>query len=152
MYGRLTLVALAGLLSLPVPAEVQVRDPWVRALPPTQPATAAYLTLVNSGPEDVTVVAGSADIAGRVEIHRTAEVDGLMRMEQVQALPLAAGEELKLAPGATHLMLLDLERMPAEGDNVFLCLELSSAEEVCTGAPVRKSAEGGHHHHHHHQE
>ena len=153
MYKRLTTAALVGLSSMPVLAGVEVTGAWVRALPPTQPTTAAYLSIVNTGQDAQTVRGASAAIAGRVEIHTSREVDGLMRMEQLQQLELAPGSSVRLEPGGTHLMLLELERMPAPGATVDICLELGSGKQVCTEAEVRKSAGGpGGHHHHHHQE
>lgn len=130
--------------------EISIEGAWVRALPPTQPNTAAYLSIVNEGLEAVTVTGASADLSGRVEFHTTREVDGYMRMEQLPELTVAAGSKLELAPGATHLMLLDLERMPEPGESIELCLTLASGRRVCAQAPVRKSAQPDDHQHHHH--
>ena len=159
MDKRLTALALLGLVSPllaagpepTLPAPVALRDSWVRALPPTQTSTAAYLTLSNQGENPVKVVAARASVADRVEIHTTREVGGLMRMEQLQELELSPGASVELAPGGTHLMLLGLERMPAVGETIRLCVQLEPGGELCTDAPVRKSSavEGGHHHHHH---
>jgi copper(I)-binding protein len=148
---RLITVTLAALLSLPVRAEVELAGAWVRALPPTQSSTAAYLTVANTGPQEVAVIGAQAAVAGRAEIHTTREVDGLMRMERLPQLEIAPGATLSLAPGGTHLMLMELQRMPQVGETVPLCLELASGESVCTDAEVRKSsgAASGHQHHHH---
>jgi copper(I)-binding protein len=135
----------AGFLPLAVLAEqdatLELENAWVRALPPFQPNTAAYLTLVNSGEVAVAIVGASSDLADAVELHTTREIDGLMRMEQLQGLAVAPGEQVELAPGGTHLMLLGLEYMPVPGDEVRLCLQLASGNEVCTEAEVRKSAD-----------
>ena len=155
-------VLLAGIMSLAVAEEqagqdtmLDIENAWVRALPPGQPNTAVYLTLVNRGEVVVVVESASADVADKVEIHTTRSADGLMRMEQLQSLEVAPGERLALAPGGTHLMLLGLETMPVTGDTVQLCLQLSSQSEVCTSADVRKSSDtsdsqNGQHHQHHH--
>lgn len=145
---------VAGLVILPVaaiagPGEVEITDAWIRALPPAQSTTAAYLTLHNRGTQAVVVRAGSAEGAGRLEIHTTREVDGLMRMQQLSTLQVPAGGSVVLEPGGTHLMLLDLERMPAPGETRQLCLQPAGGEQVCVSAPVRKDADGGDHHHHH---
>lgn len=153
---------LACVMSLAVAAEqvdqdtmLDIENAWVRALPPGQPNTAAYLTLVNRGEAVVVVESASANVADKVEIHTTRSADGLVRMEQLQSLEVAPGERLALAPGGTHLMLLGLETMPVTGDTVQLCLQLSSQSEVCTSADVRKSSDtsdsqNGQHHQHHH--
>jgi copper(I)-binding protein len=149
------LLSLACLLPLSAAAELEISGAWIRALPPTQPTTAAYLSIANTGPDTVLVTGAGSEIAGRVEIHTTREVDGLSRMQQLEALELAPGERLSLAPGGTHLMLMELERMPAPGETFELCLELAQSDRICTEAEVRKSAgdnSGHHHHHHQHQE
>lgn len=149
-------ILAAAVLSFAVAAEqdlaLEIKDAWVRALPPLQPNTAAYLTLVNKGEVAVTIVNATSDVADTVEIHTTRDIDGLMRMEQLHELQLAPGEQVALAPGGTHLMLLGLESMPVTGDKVQLCLQTDSGDEVCTLASVRKSGERSdsatHQHHH----
>ncbi len=148
MARTLLTTVVASLLAIAAQAQdVYLQDAWVRALPPVKKVTAAYVTVVNDSDAAVAIVGGSADAAGRVEIHRTREVDGLMRMEPVPGLALAPGERLELAPGGTHLMLFDLRYMPQPGDTVELCLQLSGGAEVCTEADPRKSAGGEHDHH-----
>jgi len=132
--------SLAPLLSdAAEPAGLSLDGAWVRALPPGQPNTAAYLTATNHGTAAVTIVGGSR------------EVDGLQRMEQVAQLALAPGQSLAFAPGGTHLMLMGLAQMPVPGEQVRLCLQLAGGEQVCTLAEVRKSAanEQSHDHHQH---
>ncbi len=131
-----------------VAQDLYIEDAWVRALPPVKKVTAAYLSIVNDGDTAAAVVGGRADIAGSVEIHRSSEVDGLMRMEQLPGFAVAAGERVELAPGGIHLMLMDLSFMPQPGDTVELCLLLAGGEEVCTEADTRKTAAGDEHQHH----
>ena len=86
VVSLLTLVAGAVLAGNP--AAIAVSQPWVRALPPTQANTAAYLVIENQGGAAVTITGASSDIAERVEFHTTREVDGYQRMEQLQQLLL----------------------------------------------------------------
>ena len=139
---------LPALASAEPNAGLALEGAWVRALPPTQTNTAAYLEITNNGGEAVTVIGGRAELAQKLEIHTTREIDGYMRMKQLEQLDLAPGAVVKLAPGGTHLMLLGLDRMPVSGENVQLCLELAGGAQVCTEAEVRKTAGQQHHHHH----
>ena len=138
-------------LSWPAAADITLRDAWVRALPPTQPTTAGYVTIANDGDEPVSLTGASASAAGRVEIHTTREEGGLVRMERLERLQIGPGVEVRLEPGGTHLMLMALERMPETGETVSLCLEFVPGGRLCTDAPVRRNggAHGDHHHHHH---
>ena len=145
VLGLAPLAAIAG-----ESGGLTVDDAWVRALPPTQTNTAAYLVLGNTGSGAIEVTGASAAIAQSVEFHTTREIDGYMRMEQLPGLSLAPGATVSLTPGGTHLMLLDLSRMPAPGESVRVCLRTAAGEEICTEAPVRKSggAQPPHEHHH----
>jgi len=153
LKNYLSTLLLCGLVSQAVfaseQAPLELTDAWVRALPPGQPNTAAYVTVTNTGSGAVTLVGGGADIAESVEMHTTREVDGLQRMEQLPQVVVAPGESVVYTPGGTHLTLLGLERMPAPQEQVTLCLVLADGDQACTEAPVRKSAGGGHSHKHH---
>jgi copper(I)-binding protein len=133
----------AGLLSVAAVAELDVNlefeDVWVRAMPPFQPNSAGYLTVINRGDVAVAIVGASSNVAEKVELHTTRKIDGLMRMEPVEALVVAPQERVELAPGGTHLMLLGLAFRLIPGDDVTLCLQLATGEEVCTDADVRKN-------------
>jgi copper(I)-binding protein len=154
---RVSALFALALLTLSAPAlsesSLRLSDAWVRALPPTQSSTAAYLTVSNTGTEVLVIEGASATLAGRAEIHTTREVDGLVRMERLPAVTIAPGESVDFAPGGTHIMLLDLERMPAAGEWVTLCLQPRSGAAACIEAPVSRGevlGESEHQHHNHH--
>lgn len=131
--------------------ELEVAQAWVRALPPGQPSTAAYMTITNNSTRAITLVGASAGIARQVQFHHSRTVDGMQRMEQLPQLALSPGQVLELAPGGTHLMLLGMERMPAPGESIPLCLQPAVGEPLCIAAPVRRGAgeQPAHAHHHH---
>lgn len=129
---------------------VTLSEAWIRALPPTQPVTAAYVTITNQGVAPIALSGARIEGAGRVEIHTTRQVDGLLRMEQLSTLLVEPGQAQSLAPGGAHLMLFDLESMPRAGENRQLCLLFESGDEICTAAAVRKSADADQHEHHQH--
>jgi len=143
------LLLLAAALAAPTQAAVEISGAWVRAMPPTQSMTAAYLTLYNSGSEAVTVVGAHSPLAASVEMHQSVERDGMARMVSLASVPLAPGARAEFVPGGRHLMLMGLERMPETGEQVSLCVELASGEQVCTEAPVQRDAGGAAHAHHH---
>lgn len=130
-------------------AQAVLEGAWVRALPPTQANTAAYVTVHNRGSELLSVTGGSTALASRVELHDTVEVDGMLRMQQQASVEVPAGGSIAFAPGGLHLMLLELERMPAEGEVLTLCLEING-EPVCTDAETRRDGQVGSGHEHHH--
>ncbi|PLW81081.1 hypothetical protein CWI75_17520 [Kineobactrum sediminis] len=126
---------------------VELENAWVRILPPTQKNTAAYLTVRNTGETAVRMTGASADLAERVELHDSVQVEGMQRMQQQAFVDVPAGGQVQFAPGGLHLMLLGLARMPAAGETIQLCLQLES-QTLCTEAEARKSAGQATHHHH----
>lgn len=129
-------------------ADVTIESAWVRAMPPTQRSTAAYLSVKNNGDAPIVISGARSDSAKETQIHTSSDVDGYMRMERIESIELGARETLEFAPGGLHLMLLGLEQMPARGSTVNLCLLLASGSAICADAPVRKSAGESSHHHH----
>ena len=145
-----SVLGFSAALTLAEVPGVTLSDAWVRALPPTQPVTAAYVTITNEGVAPITLSGARVEGAGRVEIHTTRQVDGLLRMEQLSTLSVEPGQTQSLAPGGAHFMLFDLESMPRAGENRQLCLLFESGNEICTAAAVRKSADADQHEHHQH--
>jgi copper(I)-binding protein len=127
---------------------ITLEHAWVRALPPTQSSTAAYLRVINRGKDTVRITGAEASGAGRVALHQSRSEDGIMRMLPVSELPLAPGASAELEPGGLHLMLQDLEHMPAPGDSVRLCLLSKRGTRSCIDAEVRRTAPSGHDHAH----
>jgi copper(I)-binding protein len=153
-YFRLVLCAVAT-LALPITSgaaeAVKVANAWVRAPVPGQPTAAAYLDLTSD--RNLAVVAAGSPAAGRVEMHSMTVDGGIMRMRALPRIDLPAGKTVKLSPGGTHLMLLDLKRPMKAGDTVPLVLSLqptgagqSSLTTVTVQAEVRAPGAVEHQH------
>jgi copper(I)-binding protein len=130
---------------------VKVTNAWVRAPVPGQPTAAAYLDITSD--RNVAVVAAGSPAAGRVEMHSMTMDGGIMRMRALPRIELPAGKTVKLTPGGTHLMMLDLKRSMKTGDTVPLVLSLqptgagqSALTTVTVQAEVRAAASAEHHH------
>jgi copper(I)-binding protein len=141
-----TLNAAAAGNAVPMPgdkthaASASIENAWVRAMPPSQANTAAYLTLENTGQRALKIVGAHSHSEAVVEIHSSGIVDGLMTMQAVDVVEVAAGNSVEFGPGGMHLMIMGLEKMPAPGEQVKLCLEFESASPLCVDAAVRKVA------------
>ena len=122
------LLSLLLMAALPALAQVTVGEPWVRATVAAQKATGAFMTLTSK--QDSKLVAASSPVAGVVEVHEMKMVDDVMRMRQIQALPLPAGQPVALNPGGYHLMLLELKQPLKDGDKVPLTLEVEDGKQV----------------------
>lgn len=132
--------------------EQHIDHPWSRALPPVAKTGAAYLSIANHGKHDDELLGADTPIAGKVEMHEHLHQDGLMKMQQVQTLPVAAGETLVFQPGGYHLMLFNLEQPLVAGEHFPLTLHFAEAGDVEVVVNIQadeepKSAGDAHAHH-----
>lgn len=137
------LVVLAGLTGCQPDSPtggIDVRDAWIRAVPPNASATAGYFVLEN-GSGDVLVLE-SVTAAGipRAEIHETTMADGVMRMRRLDSVTIPAGETAAFAPGGRHLMLF-ADSLPAPGSSVTVELAFTDGRVLAFEAPVRRGAD-----------
>ncbi|HSB97983.1 MAG TPA: copper chaperone PCu(A)C [Spongiibacteraceae bacterium] len=101
---------------------LQMREAYVREMPPGQSTSAAFMKLVNASNRPVAIVAVTSDGAGQTEIHRSHQVDGMMQMERVMRLEIPAHGQQIFAPGGYHLMLINLKRSYRAGDKINITL------------------------------
>lgn len=140
-----TLLSLTASAWAQVPANVEVKDAWVRATVAQQKSTGAFMQLTAQA--DTRVVQASSPIAGVVEIHEMAMDKDVMKMRAVAALPLPAGKVVELKPGGYHVMLMDLKGPVKAGDVVPVTLVLegkdgqrSTLEVKATARPLGNAA------------
>ncbi|NEW87175.1 copper chaperone PCu(A)C [Rhodopseudomonas sp. WA056] len=131
-------VAIATVLSTAAvqAAEVKAGDlviskSWSRATPGGAKVAGGFLTIENKGSSADRLVAGSADIAGKVEIHEMSMDNGVMKMRPLDnGLAIEPGKTVTLMPGSYHIMLMDLKGPLKQGDKVPVTLEFEKAGKV----------------------
>jgi len=123
-------------------AQVVVDAPWVRATVPQQSGTGAFMRLTSE--TDSSLVRADSPVAKHVEVHEMVMENNVMKMREVPAIPLPAGQAVELKPGGYHIMLLDLHGQVKEGENVPLTLTFEDAggkrSTMDIQAPVRPLA------------
>lgn len=133
--GALTLVQVPALAQ---DATLKVEDAWVRATVPSQHATGVFMRLTSSAP--ARLVGVESDAAKHVEVHEMAMQDNVMKMRQIPALDLPAGQPVELKPGGYHVMLIDLAKQVSVGDPVALTLLVEDANGQQRRVPVTATA------------
>lgn len=128
--------------------DLRVEETWSRATPPTANVAAGYLTIRNEGDASERFIGASSPSAQRVEIHTMDMVDDIMQMRHLSdGLEIPAGEEVMLAPGGHHLMLIGLDAPLSEGDRVLVTLEFEGGTadvELAVRAMGASSGDDGH--------
>ena len=123
------LLILALLLPSSAFAELEFTDARIKNLPPSVPVRAGYVTIHNSGETTEVIVGARSDRFASVEFHRSLMQDGMMRMEPVAELAIAAGANLQLAPGGLHMMLMQPVERTQPGEKIELFLLLQNGAE-----------------------
>ena len=146
--AKMVTVTLFLLASLPAFAQITVEEAWARATPPGAKIAAGYLTIRNAGAAD-RLLSASSPAAAKVETHMTTKDGDVSRMREVKGYAVPAKGTLELAPGGSHLMLVDIKAPLKEGDKVPLVLRFEKAGELKTELGVRALGASAHGHAHH---
>ena len=156
--GQSAILFLVSFFALTAQAELQVKDGYVRAMPPGQPNTAAFMLVTNSSNEAIKLVAASTDKSKKAEFHNhTMDDKGVMRMRAVESVEVPAGGQFEFKPGAFHVMVMGLTQPLKPSQTVKLQLKDASGKVYEYSLPVKSLVAGngaqkhehhGHHHHH----
>jgi len=155
--GRWRMLACRGLLALAggmaatvaqaagaVAGDIYVEHAYATPTPPGARIGAAYLSARNAGPQADRLVRAASPVAGRVELH-TGDIgaDGVMRMRELDAVPLPANSATEMKPGGgQHLMLMELAEPLVAGQSFPLTLEFERGGKVEVQVEVRAPKAG----------
>ena len=112
---------------------VEVR---ARATPPGISVGAIYFSVKNAGSTADRLLSVSTPVAGKVELHESRSVNGVMEMRQVTSVECPAGATVKATPGGLHVMLLGLAAPLAAGSDFSVSLHFRDAGVLTLKVPV----------------
>lgn len=146
MSPKLLLAAAAAIaLAAPALADIEIVDPYARAAMANAKSGAAFMEIVNTGPEDDRLVGADSDIAMKVELHtHIADGNGVMQMVEVkEGFPVPAGGNHLLQRGSDHVMFMGLTRPMTDGETVEVTLHFEKAGDVVVEIPVDLARQPG---------
>lgn len=111
---------------------IALTDGWAKA---GEGMTGVFGTIENHGDETVTLESVESPAAAMIQLHRTAS-DGTMS-EVDGGFGIPAGGSFALAPGGSHIMLMDLPKPLLAGDEVALTLHFDDGTAVDTTVLVK---------------
>jgi len=126
-----------------------VSDAWARATPPGVDVGAAYM-VIEGGSRDDRLVDASSDRAAMVHLHTVEEQDGVAKMRAVESVAVPSGARVVLAPKATHLMLMGLERPLVAGEQFAVTLVFAESGPQAVTVTVKPATATDDHAHHQH--
>ena len=99
---------------------------------------AVFMMIENTGAADDRLVAASAPVAERVELHTHLEDgNGVMRMVEVKdGFGVPAGGDHALKRGGDHVMLMGLTEALEDGKSFPLTLVFEQAGEITIDVPI----------------
>ena len=95
-----------------------------------------YFSITNAGSSADRLLSVSTPVAGKVELHESRLVDGVMEMREVASVECPAGATVKATPGGLHVMLLGLTAPLAPGSDFNVSLHFRDAGVLTLKVPV----------------
>ncbi len=105
---------------------ISISEAWARASAPGQVVGAAYMSFTAQQAYRLDKVI--SPVAQSVEIHSMHMDQGVMRMRMLEKLDIPAKRKVTLAPGQTHLMLIDLKSPLQAGQKIELQLSFTAGD------------------------
>lgn len=115
--------------------DIVVQNPWAR--PSINNNSAVYMSIQNNDVKDDQLIKADCELAGKTEIHKTIEVQGIISMVPINNVGLPAGVKIELAPKALHIMLFDLKKELKENDTFPLTLTFQNSGEMTIQVKVK---------------
>ncbi|MCZ4353682.1 copper chaperone PCu(A)C [Roseovarius aestuarii] len=117
--------------------DIVVENAWARASIGTNRPGAAYMTLRNTGTDPVTLVGLETPLAMMPEIHETTtDANGTSSMAPAGEITIPPGENVSLAPGGLHVMLMRLQSEMIKGETFPLTLSFGDSGTLTIDVPV----------------
>ena len=113
-----------------------VTEARARPTPPGVSVSAVYFSITNAGSSADRLLSVSTPVAGKVELHESRSVNGVMEMREVTSVECPAGATVKSTPGGLHVMLLGLTAPLAPGSDFNVSLHFRDAGALTLKVPV----------------
>ena len=122
--------------------DVQVSAPWSMELPANAPTVAVYFVIHNTGKTPDRLLSMQTPVADNAQLHEHQHVNGMMKMQQVQSVDIAPGQDAVFAPMGYHVMLLGVKDRAklVEGQQFPLTLHFEKAGDLTVQVEVLKQA------------
>jgi hypothetical protein len=125
---------------------LEVESPQAKLSPAMFGVGSAFLTIVNKGSGNDTLVAASVDIPGTTtELHDVQNG----RMAKIEKISIPSNDSIILRPGSLHIMIFNMPREVKEGRNFTLTLLFSKSGEKRVPIQFTSASPAAEEHDHH---
>jgi copper(I)-binding protein len=145
-------LSLAALFSTPwagaqeiKAGDITISHPWSRQSPMAANVAAGFMTITNSGSADDRLIAATAEISSKVQLHDMRMDGDVMKMFEVEGgIVIPAGQTVELKPRALHVMFMDTTASPKKGESFKGTLTFEKAGSIDITYEVKDAMEGMH--------
>jgi len=112
-------------------------------LPATPDRPAAGYFTVEGGNAPVDLVAVTADLAQRIEMHETVREDGMTSMREVMRAPVPVQGKLEFKPGAKHLMIWNINGAAVRAGRLPMVFIFSNNDRIIFDLKIKTPTAAG---------
>ena len=112
----------------------------MRAAPPQSDMLVGYATIRNPCARPVAVVGAESPVFSDVSLHETVNTDEMSHMQASARIIVPAHGEVRLMPGARHLMLMGPAHDFRPGEKIRMTIKFSDGGKVAAEFPVSREA------------
>ena len=123
--------------------DLTIDHAWARATAASAKNGAAYVTVHNHGMTEDRVVSAASAVAKRTELHTHMMEGNIMRMRQVDHVPVPAHGMAEFKPGSYHIMLMGLHHPLEAGSSFPITVTFEKAGSVTIDFKVEAMGAAG---------
>ncbi len=116
--------------------DLTIEHAWSRATIGADRPGVFYVEITNNGSADDALVGIKTSAAGMPMLHETVVTDGIASMPHAMSIPVPADQNVQLAPGGYHGMLMGLTTALKDGDSFPLTLTFQNAGDITVPVEV----------------
>lgn len=113
----------------------RIEDAWTRATAPGQDTAGVDFSITSK--RDAKLLGVTSTASSTVEMHSMTHENGVMKMREVEAIELPAGQRVNLGESGYHLMLIGLKAPLKPRTSIPLTLTIKAAKRRTVKIKVR---------------
>jgi len=119
-------------------SSLEIEGAWISEAPPVSKVMVAYMTIKNTGAQDIEITLAESDIYSSIEFHETVHRDGMARMIRHGSLTIPANGSIQLKRGGKHLMMFNPVKHLKAGDTVSIIFTTQNNMKKTVVVDVKK--------------
>ena len=111
--------------------DLEIGHPFSKAMIPGAQVAGGYMKITNNGTTADRLISVSTPIARMTQLHEMKVENDIMTMKEIPGgIEIPAGQTVELAPGALHVMFMDVSTPTKEGDKIKAVLTFEKAGQI----------------------